>query len=100
MYCQIILRIFQTVKSLNYFSLGTTCNLKNMIAEIFHSPLQCKGMSYLQKGSVIKNIKQILSGLWCSQVFRRHSLASLSHSSHLIHGGGGGGGGGGAAAFV
>ena len=51
-------------------------------------------MYYLQKGLAIENRKQILSGLWCSQVFRRHSLASLSHSSHLIHGGGGGGGGG------
>ena len=50
-------------------------------------------MSYLRKGSVIKNRKQILSGLWCSQVFRRHTLACLFHSSHLIHGGGGGGDG-------
>ena len=98
MFCQITSRIFQTQKNLSCFFLATTYNPKNMIVEIFHSPLQCKGMSYRQKGSVIKNRKQILSGFWCSQVFRRHTLASLSHSSHLIHGGGGGGGG--AAAFV
>ena len=59
-------------------------------------------MSYQQKGSANKNKnrKQILLGLWCSQVFRRHTSVCLFHSSHLIHGGGGGGGDGGAAAVV
>ena len=56
-------------------------------------------MSYQQKGSANKNKnrKQILLGLWCSQVFRRHTSVCLFHSSHLIHGGGVGGDGGAAA---